>query len=362
MVFKCQEDSYIKEFCSTVINCEPTNESIIEYGKASKFEGYQIILENTILFPAGGGQPHDIGWLNNTEVVQVIRKGEDAVHFTREPLEVGTNVTQRINWERRFDHMQQHSGQHLLSAILENEQNLVTTSWWLGAYESYIELDSTNVSPMVLENTEKRCNELIREAIPVCVKFCKADDPSLDVAHTRGLPKDCTEIIRTICIKGVDENLCCGTHVSNLSQLQSIKLLGMEAGKKGKTNVRFLVGNRVLGVFQSMLDREKALTGLLKNEPSKHEELVQKLQKNLKITNKNLQNVLSELAQFEVDKIKSTNPTPMYVFINKKEATPEFNRIICKGLEKEGTFVFSCSEETDRPKEGQIIVQGLQIY
>lgn len=166
------------------------------------------------------------------------------------------------------------------------------------------------------------------------------------------------ETIRIICIGNVDENMCCGTHVTNLSQLQTIKLTGIEPGKKGKTNLKFLVGNRVLRTFQLMLDREKALTGLLKNEPTRHEDLVQKLQKNLKITNKNLQTVLQELAQFEIERIKSSNPKPKYVIMFKKEATPEFNRAVIKGLEGEGLFLFFASEEPDKPKEGQIIIQG----
>ncbi|CAB3220365.1 unnamed protein product [Arctia plantaginis] len=357
MVFKCQEDSFLKEFSSKVLKCEPTKEPIVEYGKTSKFEGYQVTLENTILFPAGGGQPHDTGFLNNVEVVQVLRKGDEAIHFTKDPIKVGTAVEQKVNWDRRFDHMQQHSGQHLLSALLDKE-NIFTTSWWLGADESYVELDSTKVTNEIIKATEDKCNELIRAAVPVNVKFCKSNDPELDEAHTRGLPKDCMETIRIICIENIDENMCCGTHVSNLSQLQVIKLIGAEPGKKGKTNLKFLVGNRVTRTMQQMLDREKALTGLLKNEPSRHEDLIQKLQKNLKISNKNLQNVLLELAQCEVDKIKSAVPKPKYVFMFKKESTPEFNRALMKGLEGEELFMFLASEEPDKPKEGQIIIQG----
>ncbi|XP_047516927.1 alanyl-tRNA editing protein Aarsd1 [Pieris napi] len=358
MVFKCQEDSFLKEFTSKVVKCESTTEPIVEYGKSTKFQGYQITVENTILFPAGGGQPHDLGWLNEVKVLQVLRKGEEALHFTKEPIEVGTNVTLKINWERRFDHMQQHSGQHLLSAILEKEHDLPTTSWWLGSDDSYIEIDTPSVDPKILQNVEQRCNSLIQSALPVKVKLCKAKDPNLDKAHLRGLPNDCMDTIRIICIGDVDENMCCGTHVSNLSQLQVIKLLGAEPGKKGKTNLRFLVGNRVINIFQNMLDKEKALTGILKNDPTRHEELIQKLQKNFKTVNKNLQNVLTELAQYEIERVINNQPKPKYVFMFKKEATPEFNRAICKGLEKEGLFIFCASEEPDKPKEGQIIIQG----
>lgn len=359
MVFKCQEDSFLKKFSSTVIKCEPTTEPVVEYGKTTPFQGYQVTLENTILFPAGGGQPHDVGRLNKTEVVQVLRKGDEALHFTKEPIEVGTVVEQEIDWDRRFDHMQQHSGQHLLSAILEKEHNLPTTSWWLGSDESYVELDTVKVSSDVINATEKRCNDLIKEAVPVDVKICKVSDPDVNEAHTRGLPKDCMDSIRIISIGNIDENMCCGTHVTNLSQLQMIKLLGVEPGKKGKTILKFLVGNRVTKVFQQMLDREKVLTGLLKNEPSRHDELIQKLQKNLKVTTKNMQNVLQELAQFEAEKLKSSNPKPQYLIMFKKEATPEFNRAVIKGLEGEkDLFMFLASEEPDKPKEGQIIIQG----
>ncbi|KAJ8713705.1 hypothetical protein PYW07_014075 [Mythimna separata] len=358
MVFKCQEDSFLKKFSSTVIKCEPTTEPVVEYGKTTPFQGYQVTLENTILFPAGGGQPHDIGRLNETEVVQVLRKGNEAVHFTKEPLEVGAVVVQELDWERRFDHMQQHSGQHLLSAILEKEFQTATTSWWLGCDESYVELDKPTITNDVINCVEKRCNDLIKEAVPVTVKICKVSDSDVNEAHTRGLPKDCMDTIRIICIGDFDENMCCGTHVTNLSQLQMIKLLGTEPGKKGKTILKFLVGNRVIKVFQKMLDREKVLTGLLKNEPSRHDELIQKLQKNLKVANKNLQNVLLELAQYEVEKIKKADPKPKYVIMFKKEATPEFNRAIIKGLECENLFIFLASEDPDKPREGQIIIQG----
>lgn len=106
-------------------------------------------------------------------------------------------------------------GQHLLSALLDKE-NISTSSWWLGADESYVELDSTKVTNEIIIAIGDKCNELIRAAVPVNVKFCKSNDPELNEAHTRGLPKDCMETIRIICIGNIDENMCCGTHVSNL--------------------------------------------------------------------------------------------------------------------------------------------------
>lgn len=117
-------------------------------------------------------------------------------------------------------------------------------------------------------------------------------------------------------------------------------------------------------VFIKMSQQHKCNSSFFfyRNEPSKHEDLVQKLQKNLKLTNKNLQNTLNELAQYEIGKIKNMAETPKYVFMFKKEATPDFNRAICKGLDGEGIFLFLASEEPDKPKEGQIIIQGPEAH
>lgn len=85
-------------------------------------------------------QPSDYGYLNNKRVYHVRRKADIAIHFLTEPLGVGETVVQTIDWERRFDHMQHHSGQHLISAIIEREFKYTTVSWWLGEEVSYIEL------------------------------------------------------------------------------------------------------------------------------------------------------------------------------------------------------------------------------
>lgn len=148
MVFKCQEDSFLKEVCnkkdnlyglltfnhfqftSKVVSCEKTND----------LKGYEIILEDTILFPEGGGQPCDYGFLNEVPVEQVLRRADKAIHVTDKPLNVGDEVKQAIDWNRRFDHMQQHSGQHLITAVLDRDYKYYTISWYLGEDVAYVEL------------------------------------------------------------------------------------------------------------------------------------------------------------------------------------------------------------------------------
>lgn len=201
----------------------------------------------------------------------MIRKGEVAVHFIESentPLKVGEEVKEIVDWDRRFDNMQQHSGQHLITAIFERDFGFNTKCWWLGSETSFIELDAKTLSQDDLNSVEKTTNELIANAAGVSVKVYDKNDPALSIGGdvtraTRGLPEDHVGSIRVVTIEGVESNMCCGTHVNNLSQLQCIKLLNIEKSK-GKLLLHFLVGNRVLKKLQACFNREMEFTALLK--------------------------------------------------------------------------------------------------
>ncbi|XP_020905426.1 alanyl-tRNA editing protein Aarsd1-like [Exaiptasia diaphana] len=121
MVFACQNQPFLRELRTKVISCEKA--------KLDDKEGYEVILKDTILFPEGGGQPDDRGSINGIEVHRITRRQDLAVHFVLEPLSIGEEVHLTIDWTRRFDHMQQHSGQHLISALFEKEFGHETLSW-----------------------------------------------------------------------------------------------------------------------------------------------------------------------------------------------------------------------------------------
>ncbi|MGH0128075.1 UNVERIFIED_CONTAM: hypothetical protein FKN15_004515 [Acipenser sinensis] len=116
-------------FTTSVVSCRPAELKIDKSGKKEKVKGFNIILKDTILFPEGGGQPDDQGVLNDIPVLRVTRQGADAVHFVTSPLEEGVEVQMKVDWERRFNHMQQHSGQHLITAIADSMFGFKTTSW-----------------------------------------------------------------------------------------------------------------------------------------------------------------------------------------------------------------------------------------
>ncbi|XP_057681653.1 alanyl-tRNA editing protein Aarsd1 [Corythoichthys intestinalis] len=356
MTFQCQRDCYMKEFVTTVLSCCPGELKQEIGGKKETVKGFTVKLKDTILFPEGGGQPDDHGLIADIPVLRVTRQGQDAAHFVGSPLEVGQEVQVKVDWQRRFDHMQQHSGQHLISALAESMFGYVTTSWELGRQRSNIELDTPAVKPGQVQALEEAANEKIRAHIPVNVKLLYGDSPELEKVRSKELPDDHAWPIRIIDIEGVDANMCCGTHVSNLSHLQVIKLLGTEKGKKNKTNLIFLVGNRVLKYAEKSYCTERSLVALLKTGPDEHVEAVDKLQKSMKLVQKTNLTLLRDMAVIITQNFKNDPNRGNFFSLHKKEGDNEFMNIIVNEMNTEETLVFLTVGEEKGP--GMFLLAG----
>eukprot|EP00092_Neocalanus_flemingeri_P032681 GFUD01035546.1.p1 GENE.GFUD01035546.1~~GFUD01035546.1.p1 ORF type:complete len:414 (+),score=163.75 GFUD01035546.1:43-1284(+) len=362
-MFHCQRDSFARELETEVVSCKPVTRKLEVNGKKQPVVGCEVVCKDTVIFPEGGGQNTDKGTISGVPVVSVTRLGSTAVHFLSSPLQLveGDKVVQVVDWTRRWDNMQQHSGQHLVSAVLEKEHNINTMSWWMAENSdkkvgvSYIELDQP-VPDTTMSAVEDRCNSVIQSALPMTVNTYQVGDPALDEAHTRGLPADQTGPVRLVSIPGVDSNLCCGTHVSCTSQLQVVKLVNMET-KKGKHWLYFLVGSRVTSYLQSCLARERTLTKILNNAAEEHIELVDKMQKSLKVAQKDNSNLLKELAVQEANKIKQSSPKPLYCIVHRKEGDSDFISAFLKELDENDMLcVVTTGDEKTGP--GQLVVTG----
>ncbi|XP_017273943.1 alanyl-tRNA editing protein Aarsd1 [Kryptolebias marmoratus] len=349
MAFQCQRDCYMKEFITSVDSCCPAELKQEVNGKKETLKGFNVKLQDTILFPEGGGQPDDRGLIGEVPVLRVTRQGPDALHFVISPLEVGQEVHVKVDWERRFDHMQQHSGQHLITALADTMFGYKTTSWDLACQRSTIELDTPSVKPAQLQELEEAVNEKIRAHIPVIVKLLSIDDPAVEKVRSRGLPEDHAGPIRIIDIEGVDANMCCGTHVSNLSHLQVIKLLGTEKGKKNKTNLIFLAGNRVLKYAERSYSTERSLVSLLKTGADEHVEAVDKLQKSVKLLQKTNLSLLRDMAALIAQNFKDNPQRGNFFSLHKKEGDNEFMNIIANEINTEETLVFLTVGEEKGP-------------
>jgi len=219
------------------------------------------VLSDTILYPEGGGQPADRGLLNDTPVLDVQRRGGEIRHFLERPVFPGP-ATVRLDWGRRFDHMQQHSGQHLLTAVAQDRFGWETTAFHLGELLSDIELAVPKLPPGKLRELEEAVAAEVRAARPVTARRVTAAEFAGLPVRTRGLPEGLEGEIRLVEIAGVDLNTCGGTHVRSTAEIELVALLATEALRRG-TRLYFAVGARARRRLASHEERNAALRKLL---------------------------------------------------------------------------------------------------
>ncbi len=217
--------------------------------------------KDTVFYPEGGGQPADRGSLNGIPVLDV-QKGPDGIrHFLSSPVKLGPAHLE-LDWARRFDHMQQHTGQHLLTALAQDRFGWVTTAFHLGESVCDVELDTVAMAPEQLLELEDALAAAIREARPVAWRWVTAEDYGQEAVRSRGLPEGHTGDIRLVGIAGLDLNTCGGTHVASTSELEVVKLLGIEA-IRGGTRLFYVAGGRARRRMDAHERRNLALRTLL---------------------------------------------------------------------------------------------------
>jgi alanyl-tRNA synthetase len=223
-------DAFRKEFDAHVVGCSPAGKH------------FRVVLDRTAFYPTSGGQPHDTGRLGDAVVVDVAETDDGGiVHVTDRSLVPGP-VRGAIDWQRRFDHMQQHTGQHLLSAVFNALFQYPTVSFHLGRESSTIDLSAAAVSPEQLAAAEGRVNDLIFEDCAVTVRFGTREE--LAIAGVRK-EVDREGVLRAIEIEGVEVQPCGGTHVGRAGQIGLLLLRKCEK-QKGNWRVEFVCGGRAL--------------------------------------------------------------------------------------------------------------------
>jgi len=209
------DDSFEKEFTAKVLACDP---ALIPPSPEAKAPAWEVVLDRTAFYPTSGGQPHDIGKLGDANVFDVRDDGDEVVHLVDQPLEPG-GVQGCIHWPRRFDHMQQHTGQHLLSAMFLERFGLPTVSFHLGNEICTIDLRGPEPTELMLEGAERAANQVIFEDRPVAVRYGTADQLS-----QLGVRKEVERegILRAIEIEAADLQPCGGTHVKRTGQIGTL--------------------------------------------------------------------------------------------------------------------------------------------
>jgi len=220
-----------------------------------------VVLADTILYPEGGGQPADRGTVEGVPVLDV-RKTEGAVRHTLGGPAPSGRVRVELDWERRFDHMQQHTAQHLLTAVADRRFGWRTTAFHLGLQVSDIELDTPSLSPVQLAELEEAVAAEIRVGRPVSARRVSVEEYAGLAARSRGLPEGHAGDVRLVEIDGVDLSTCGGTHLGNTAEMEALKLLDTES-MRGGTRLFWVAGRRLRLLHQAHHERNARLRELL---------------------------------------------------------------------------------------------------
>lgn len=270
-------DSYLTDFRAGIADRSP--------------DGRRVYLDRTAFYPTSGGQPHDLGTINGIEITEIVDDDGDRVaHVLAAPLEA-SDVECRVDWRRRFDHMQQHTGQHLLSAVLLDLFDAQTVSFHLGVESSTIDIARPSLNAGEARRTVERANQIVFENRPVTVTFRHSSE---DLGLRKATEREGT--VRIVSIADLDRSACGGTHVRATGEIGPIVIRKLEK-VRGNLRVEFLCGmravNRAQADYESLASIARAFSAAVDEAPA----LVAAHMEKLQAAEKTARKLAMELAQ-----------------------------------------------------------------
>ncbi|HKV29204.1 MAG TPA: DHHA1 domain-containing protein, partial [Candidatus Acidoferrales bacterium] len=307
-------DSFLREFDAQVLACEPEGAR------------WRVRLDRTAFYPTSGGQPFDTGRLGDATVVEVLdAENDDIRHFTNQPVPAGA-IHCVIDWPRRFDHMQQHTAQHMLSAAFIELFKYQTVSFHLGREISTIDLAAPSVAPRQLEEAERRVNEIIFDDRPIAVRYGTAEELA-----AQGIRKKVERegTLRVIDVNNFDRQPCGGTHLTRTGQAGMLVIRKCERQKQN-WRVEFVAGWRALaaarGDFAALRQSAEHLGCGIAELP----ENVRRIQEERRTSQRDAKKLAERLAELEAADLFTRNPEVsqdgkrrVIVFVSD-DATPSY--------------------------------------
>lgn len=239
-------DQYLTETDALVLSCEAVK------------GGFAVVLDRTVFYPTGGGQPCDLGTLGEAKVLDVSDADGEVVHLCDRPLTVGERVHAHIDWERRFMLMQQHSGEHLVSGIVHSRFGYDNVGFHMGSKVITIDF-SGELSYEALREIEAAANAVVYQNIPCRIFF--PDSETLNTLPYRS-KKELTGWVRLVQFPETDLCACCGLHVKHTGEIGLIKLISTTKFHDG-SRVELLCGARALAWMNTLADQNREISGLL---------------------------------------------------------------------------------------------------
>ncbi len=230
------DDAYKKSFQANVL-------------ERAEHDGQQaLVLEGTYFYPTSGGQPFDSGTINSSNVVNVLIRPDDGaiLHVLDEPI-VAKRISAEIDWNRRFDHMQQHTGQHILSQAFLKVLGAGTISFHLGADASTIDLDLASMEEEVASSVERLANQIVWENRAVEIRTVTRQE-AMEIPMRKKPPIE-GDSLRLVVITDFDVSACGGTHVASTGEVGLIKIVGWER-RRNQVRAEFVCGSRALSDYR----------------------------------------------------------------------------------------------------------------
>ena len=223
------EDSHLRSFTAKVLSCEQVK------------KGWEVTLDQTVFYPEGGGQACDLGTLGTAQVLDVQEKEEQIIHLCHKPLEVGSTVEGKIDWDRRFDLMQQHTGEHMVSGIINRLYGAHNVGFHMGWESITIDFD-VEIPAEDLPRIEAMANEAVWRAQEVkCWYPSEEELPNVFYRTKKALPWP----VRIVQVGNTDSCACCGVHVKNTGEIGLVKLFSCIKFRSG-SRIEMLCGKRAL--------------------------------------------------------------------------------------------------------------------
>ena len=286
------DDAFQDNFTAQVLSCKPLADPLA--GQDATCWG--VLLDQTHLYPTSGGQPNDLGKLGEANVLDVRDlENDDILHVVDRPVPAG-RIDGCIDWPRRFDHMQQHTGQHLLSAVFQERFGLPTVSFHLGESACTIDLRGPQPSVQILEGAARAANAIVFEDREISVRYGTAEQFA-----QMGVRKEVerTGTLRAIEIAGIDLQPCGGTHVRRTGQIGTVLLRGCSKIRQD-WRIEFLCGSRAESAARKDADLLARVTAQLKCAPQDLDGSVERLLQEREVATRNLRSLLPKLADADV--------------------------------------------------------------
>lgn len=292
-----------------------------------------LVLDQTCFYPESGGQPFDLGTLNGVEVVEVVEDGEAILHVLKNQVEADA-VKGRIEWKRRFDHMQQHTGQHILSQAFVEVLKGETKSFHLGGDSSTLEIGIGTVSNDALDRVELRANRAVFENRSVKTSFVPSEKIS-EVPLRR--PPKVEGLIRVVEVEGFDWSACGGTHVGRTGEIGLIKVTGWDR-IRGNLRFSFVCGGRALAAFQVKNRVVRDLVGKFNVQAGDVPVFVERLGAEVKEAKRRLKKLEETLAGYEAGEfvVKAEGRLVITVLA---ERGPDAARSLALAVIRKGEFI-----------------------